>query len=116
MRVNAYPSQPDAAEYMVSIHDLTKRYTEGGETRSVLRGVNADVREGEFIALAGPSGSGKTTLLNLISGIDTPTGGDVLIDSVPITRLSGEGAHAVSAQEHRLRVPVLQSDSHSQHR
>ena len=77
-----------AANYMVEIRDLTKRYTEGGETRSVLRGVNADVREGEFIALAGPSGSGKTTLLNLISGIDTPTSGDVVIDSVPITRLS----------------------------
>ena len=81
-------SASTAANYMVEIRDLTKRYTEGGETRSVLRGVNADVREGEFVALAGPSGSGKTTLLNLISGIDTPTGGDVTIDSVPITRLS----------------------------
>ena len=88
MRVKADLSQPDAAEYMVSIRNLTKRYTEGGETRSVLRGVNADVHEGEFVALSGPSGSGKTTLLNLISGIDTPTGGDVMIDSVPITRLS----------------------------
>ena len=79
---------PDAAEYMVSIRDLNKRYAEGDETRSVLRDVNANIREGEFVALAGPSGSGKTTLLNLISGIDTPTGGDVTIDSVPITKLS----------------------------
>ncbi len=79
---------PDAAEYMVSIRDLNKRYAEGNETRSVLRDVNANIREGEFVALAGPSGSGKTTLLNLISGIDTPTGGDVTIDSVPITKLS----------------------------
>ena len=81
-------SASTAANYMVEIRDLTKRYMEGGEVRSVLRGVNADIREGEFVALAGPSGSGKTTLLNLISGIDTPTGGDVIIDSVPITRLS----------------------------
>lgn len=81
-------SASTASNYIVEIRDLIKRYTEGGETRSVLRDVNADVREGEFVALAGPSGSGKTTLLNLISGIDTPTGGDVLIDSVPITRLS----------------------------
>ncbi|MYA62026.1 MAG: ABC transporter ATP-binding protein [Dehalococcoidia bacterium] len=77
-----------AANHIVQIRDLTKRYTEGGETRSVLRGVNANIHEGEFVALSGPSGSGKTTLLNLISGIDTPTGGDVMIDSVPITRLS----------------------------
>ena len=76
------------AAYMVKMRDLTKTYTEGDETRSALRGVNANIREGEFVALAGPSGSGKTTLLNLISGIDTPTGGNVMIDSVPITKLS----------------------------
>ena len=67
---------------------LTKRYEEGDESRFVIRRADADIWRGEFVALAGPSGSGKTTLLNLISGIDTPTGGDVLIDSVPITGLS----------------------------
>ncbi len=76
------------ATHMVKIRDLTKRYEEGGETRSVLDRVNADIHRGEFVALAGPSGSGKTTLLNLISGIDTPTHGDVLIDSSPVTKLS----------------------------
>ncbi len=81
-------SIPDIAARMVEMRDLTKTYVEGDETRSALRGVNANIREGEFVALAGPSGSGKTTLLNLISGIDTPTGGDVMIDSVPITKLS----------------------------
>ena len=78
-------SDPDT--HMVKIRDLTKLYNEGDETRSVLRGVNADIRCGDFVALAGPSGSGKTTLLNLISGIDTPTGGDVMIDSVHVTKL-----------------------------
>lgn len=72
---------------IVEMRDLTKTYVEGDETRSVLRRVNASVGEGEFVALAGPSGSGKTTLLNLISGIDTPTGGEVMIDSVSITGL-----------------------------
>ena len=67
---------------------LTKRYEEGTEARSVIERADADIHRGEFVALAGPSGSGKTTLLNLISGIDTPTSGDVLIDSVPITKLS----------------------------
>ena len=67
---------------------LTKRYEEGNEARSVIERADADIHRGEFVSLAGPSGSGKTTLLNLISGIDTPTSGDVLIDSVPITKLS----------------------------
>ena len=73
---------------MVRLRDLSKRYDEGSEVRSVIDGVNADIPRGEFTALAGPSGSGKTTLLNLISGIDAPTSGEVLIDSVPITGLS----------------------------
>lgn len=77
----------DTGKIMVEMRDLTKIYVEGDETRSVLRQVNASVGEGEFVALAGPSGSGKTTLLNLISGIDTPTGGEVMIDSVSITGL-----------------------------
>ena len=81
-------SLPDTGKIMVEMRDLAKTYVEGDETRSVLRQVNASVGEGEFVALAGPSGSGKTTLLNLISGIDTPTCGDVQIDSVPVTRLS----------------------------
>ena len=78
----------DTGKFMVEMRDLTKIYVEGDETRSVLRHVNASVEEGKFVALAGPSGSGKTTLLNLISGIDTPTCGDVLIDSIPVTELS----------------------------
>ena len=76
------------AEPIVRMRDLTKCYIEGGETRAVLSRVTADVGRGEFVALAGPSGSGKTTLLNLISGIDTPTEGEVIIDSVPIIGLS----------------------------
>ncbi len=78
----------DADAPMVKMRGLSKRYAEGDEARAVLSEVNADVYRGEFVALAGPSGSGKTTLLNLVSGIDTPTGGDVIIDSVPITALS----------------------------
>ncbi|CAI8015706.1 Uncharacterized ABC transporter ATP-binding protein Rv0986 [Geodia barretti] len=73
---------------MVEMRALTKRYEEGTEARSVIERADAEIHRGEFVALAGPSGSGKTTLLNLISGIDTPTSGDVLIDSVPITKLS----------------------------
>ena len=67
---------------------LTKHFLEGRETRSVIRRADAEIYQGEFVALAGPSGSGKTTLLNLIGGIDTPTDGEVLINSTRINRLS----------------------------
>jgi putative ABC transport system ATP-binding protein len=73
---------------MVEMRALTKRYHEGNETRLVVRQADAEIHRGEFVALAGPSGSGKTTLLNLISGIDTPTSGEALIDATPVTRLS----------------------------
>ena len=73
---------------MVELRALTKRYDEGGESRVVIRQAQANIYRGEFVALSGPSGSGKTTLLNLISGIDTPTSGEALIDAVPVTRLS----------------------------
>lgn len=73
---------------MIEMRALAKRYNEGSESRLVVQQADAEIHRGEFVALAGPSGSGKTTLLNLISGIDTPTGGEVLIDATPVTRLS----------------------------
>ena len=73
---------------MVEMRALTKCYDEGSETRLVVQHADAEIFRGEFVALAGPSGSGKTTLLNLISGIDTPTSGEVLIDGTPVTALS----------------------------
>ncbi len=73
---------------MVEMRALTKRYDEGSESRLVVQQADAEIHRGEFVALAGPSGSGKTTLLNLISGIDTPTSGEVRINATPVTKLS----------------------------
>lgn len=70
------------------MRNLCKAYQEGELARAVLTDVNATVRSGEFAVLLGPSGSGKSTLLNLISGIDVPSSGDVLIDSTNLTALS----------------------------
>jgi putative ABC transport system ATP-binding protein len=55
----------------------------------VLKGVNLQIPKGDFLALMGPSGSGKTTLLNLIGGLDSPTGGAVEVNGVPVSALSG---------------------------
>jgi putative ABC transport system ATP-binding protein len=56
---------------------LTKTYRMGDAEVHALRGVDLEIRAGEFIVLLGPSGSGKSTLLNILGGLDTPTTGDV---------------------------------------
>jgi putative ABC transport system ATP-binding protein len=73
---------------LVRLDRVSKDYTEGTRTRTVLRETSATVAEGEMLAIRGRSGSGKSTLLNLLAGIDQPTSGDVLIDGVCLNRLS----------------------------
>jgi len=58
---------------IIRLENLSKDYTEGGKTRTVLRRCSAELEEGRFVAIRGRSGSGKSTLLNLIAGIDAPT-------------------------------------------
>ena len=64
---------------LIHLEGLTKIYTEGGVSRIVLDALDREFYAGEFVCLLGKSGSGKSTLLNLISGIDAPSRGDVLI-------------------------------------
>lgn len=89
-----------AGGVMVSLRGVAKRYAEGGAARDVIRRADAEIMRGEFVALVGPSGSGKTTLLNLISGLDAPTGGDVLIaDGVGSGGKGGIGAGGVGGMD-----------------
>ena len=77
------------SDSLVRVRDVHKHFTRGTERIDVLRGVNLEIPKGDFLALMGPSGSGKTTLLNLMGGLDAPTGGDVEVDGVRISSLSG---------------------------
>jgi putative ABC transport system ATP-binding protein len=74
---------------LVNITNVSKSFTRGSERIDVLKGVNLEIPQGEFLALMGPSGSGKTTLLNLIGGLDLPTAGSVQVEGVDITALGG---------------------------
>ena len=74
---------------LVKVRNVHKHFTRGGERIDVLAGVNLEVPTGDFLALMGPSGSGKTTLLNLMGGLDSPSGGEVEVDNVPISALKG---------------------------
>ncbi|MCC7197888.1 MAG: ABC transporter ATP-binding protein [Gammaproteobacteria bacterium] len=64
-----------AAEPVIRIEGLARRYTMGGEVIHALRGVDLVIRRGEYAAIMGPSGSGKSTLMNLIGCLDTPDDG-----------------------------------------
>jgi len=73
---------------VVKLVDVYKKYKLGEAEFQALRGVNLEVREGEFVAVMGPSGSGKTTLLNIMGLIDRPSSGKVFIDGLNTTKLS----------------------------
>jgi len=79
---------PEAAP-LVRIADVHKHFTRGSERIDVLKGVNLEIPQGDFLALMGPSGSGKTTLLNLMGGLDQPSSGSVDVGGVAITTLGG---------------------------
>src|SRR5580765_3228792 len=74
---------------LVQIRDVHKHFTRGSERIDVLKGVNLDIQQGDFLALMGPSGSGKTTLLNLMGGLDNATGGTIEIGGQRIDQLGG---------------------------
>jgi len=66
-----------SAEYIISVRGLVKNYSLGQTTVYALRGVNLDIKDGEFVAIVGNSGAGKTTLLNCMAGLDEPDYGVV---------------------------------------
>lgn len=63
----------------LKVRELNKTYN-GKVSYEALTNINLTINKGEFVGIMGPSGSGKTTLLNMISTIDTPTSGEVLIN------------------------------------
>jgi putative ABC transport system ATP-binding protein len=73
---------------LVQVSGIHKVYQRGAERLDVLRGLDLEVPQGEFLALMGPSGSGKTTLLNMIGGLDKPTSGKVVVGGRDLTRAS----------------------------
>ena len=70
---------------ILEAHHLTKTYTVDHRSIKVLENVSLTVAEGEFLVITGSSGSGKTTLLTLLSGLDQPSSGRVMIDRQDIT-------------------------------
>lgn len=82
---------------------MAKRYGD----HQVLNAINLQVEPGEVVAILGPSGSGKSTLIRLINQLESLSGGEILIDGKPTSRLSGSALRQL-AQPRRLCLPAVQ--------
>jgi putative ABC transport system ATP-binding protein len=72
---------------IIQVSNLTHSLPLGGEQIRILNGISFTVPKGAWLAITGPSGSGKSTLLGILAGLDTPTGGQVIVDDQDITRM-----------------------------
>ena len=73
---------------VLKLEDVWKTYDLGDTKVHAVRGINIDIKEGEFVSIVGSSGSGKSTTLNLIGALDKPTKGKVFLDGVDIVPLA----------------------------
>lgn len=73
---------------MIDLKHIVKAYRTGKVDFQALKGIDLQVKKGEYIAIVGPSGSGKSTLMNIIGCLDIPSGGEYLLDEQPVNTFS----------------------------
>jgi putative ABC transport system ATP-binding protein len=81
-------SQTEHSDHLVSVRDVVKTFKTAAGSFTALKRVDLRVNQGEFVAIIGKSGSGKSTLLNMLTGIDRPTSGEVVVGGTAVHRLS----------------------------
>ena len=73
---------------IIEAKGIIKKYKVGQEIITALNGIDLTIEKGEFLAILGTSGSGKSTLLNMLSGLERPTKGDIVINGVRINKVN----------------------------
>ncbi|WP_107930517.1 MacB family efflux pump subunit [Campylobacter concisus] len=75
---------------MISLKNITKSFKLGDNEIEILHGINLEIKKGEFIAIIGQSGSGKSTLMNILGCLDSPSGGQYLLDGKDISKFDSD--------------------------
>jgi putative ABC transport system ATP-binding protein len=73
---------------LIELRDIVKSFPVGDDEITVLHGISLNIQQGEFVSIVGPSGNGKSTLLNMVTGIDRPSSGEVIVSGSPIHKMS----------------------------
>jgi putative ABC transport system ATP-binding protein len=75
------------ANSLIEIKDIKRNFVLGNEIVYVLKGIDLEIKKGEYVALMGPSGSGKSTLMNLLGCLDTPTSGSYVLNGKDVSKM-----------------------------
>jgi putative ABC transport system ATP-binding protein len=86
-------------DIILDMHGIVKEYPMGEEVSVVLKGIDLQVKRGEFLAVLGPSGSGKSTLMNIIGCLDTPTSGEYYLSGRHIADMSETELAGIRSKE-----------------
>ncbi|MFA6321341.1 MAG: ABC transporter ATP-binding protein [Candidatus Omnitrophota bacterium] len=78
-------------DIFLSAHDIHKIYKDAGKKVKAVDGISLDIKKGRSVAILGPSGAGKSTLLHMLGGLDKPTSGHIMLDTVDIYKLPDKG-------------------------
>lgn len=84
---------------LISLKNICRSYRNGEQELQVLKNINLEISEGEFVAIMGPSGSGKSTLMNTIGMLDTPTSGEYYLEGQEVARLGEKQLAQVRNQQ-----------------
>jgi putative ABC transport system ATP-binding protein len=81
-------TEPKGHDLIIDVRDVVKSFPVGDTKITILKGISLQVKKGEFLSIVGPSGNGKSTLLNMITGIDRPSSGEIIVTGQPVHKMS----------------------------